>query len=134
MDSHACKTSMLWNWDVVDSCFIFEQWHIHSSQQYAESLVGIFFLVIFAEGLHRLSRAYDAYVLRRDKKKRSVFRVLKLSESERAARFRPTIMQQLIRSLFHCVGFSAAYLLMLAAMSYNGGVILTVLVSFSYLQ
>jgi hypothetical protein len=41
---------------------------------------------------------------------------------------RPTIFQQFIRSIFYFFQFSTAYLVMLAVMTHNGGVILAVFV------
>ncbi|KAF8218304.1 Ctr copper transporter [Mycena galopus ATCC 62051] len=130
-ETASCKLSMLWNWDTVDSCFISEQWHIHTIPQYAGSLLGLFLVVILLEGLRKMSRVYDRFILRRYQTRLAMASLGKLSETYRNNRsFKPTAFQQFIRSLFYFVQFSTAYLLMLAAMTHNGGVLLAVFVRF----
>ncbi|KAJ7621098.1 Ctr copper transporter family-domain-containing protein [Roridomyces roridus] len=111
-----CKMSMFWNWDTVDSCFITEQWHVQTTRQYAGTLIGVFLLVVVLEAFRRMSRAYDGFILRRYKDR--------VGQSNKE--FRPSLFQHLLRSLFYLVQFSAAYLLMLAAMTHNGGLILAI--------
>ena len=41
---------------------------------------------------------------------------------------RPTLVQQLIRSLFYVAQFGAGYMMMLLAMYYNGGIIFAIFV------
>ncbi|KAJ6460929.1 Ctr copper transporter family-domain-containing protein [Mycena sanguinolenta] len=126
-ETSPCKLSMLWNWDTIDSCFISEEWHIHTVQQYAGSLLGLFLVVILLEGFRRLSRKYDRFILRRYQIRLASASLGKISETFRNNQsFRPTSFQQLVRSLFYFIQFSAAYLLMLAAMTHNGGVILAI--------
>ncbi|KAJ6535910.1 Ctr copper transporter family-domain-containing protein [Mycena vulgaris] len=121
MSDKACKLSMLWNWDTVDACIISDQWHIHTIQQYAGTLTGIFLIVIILEGLRRMSRAYDRFILRRFQSR------AKFAERVRSDRpFSPSIVQHFIRTLLYFIQFGAAYLLMLAAMTHNGGVILAI--------
>ncbi|KAJ7822428.1 Ctr copper transporter family-domain-containing protein [Mycena leptocephala] len=127
MSNDTCKLSMLWNWDTVDSCFISEQWHIHTIQQYAGSLIALFLIVILLEGVRRLARVYDRFILRRYQSRLAHGILSKISETFRNNRpFKPTLIQQFIRSLFYFFQFSTAYLIMLAAMTHNGGVILAV--------
>ncbi|KAJ7176486.1 Ctr copper transporter [Mycena filopes] len=118
---------MLWNWDVVDSCFITEQWHIHTIRQYAGSLIGLFLVVVILEGVRKLARVYDRYILRRYQFRLANSSLTSISQSVRNNRpFRPTFFQQFVRSLFYFCQFSTAYLLMLATMTHNGGVILSI--------
>lgn len=49
------------------------------------------------------------------------------SPMPRALRLRPTLQQQIIRSLFHAIQFTSAYLLMLFAMYYNGYILLSII-------
>ncbi|KAJ7318127.1 Ctr copper transporter family-domain-containing protein [Mycena albidolilacea] len=126
-ETASCKLSMLWNWDTVDACFISEQWHIHNIQEYAGSLLALFLVVILLEGLRKVSRVYDRFILRRYQNRLASARFGKISDSFRNSKsFRPTIFQQFIRSIFYFFQFSTAYLVMLAAMTHNGGVILAV--------
>ncbi|KAK7053825.1 Ctr copper transporter family-domain-containing protein [Favolaschia claudopus] len=121
-----CKLSMLWNWDTVDACLVTEQWHIRTPRQYAGSLIGLFFVVVLLEGVRRLSRTYDRYVVRRYQSRLSIGRVSDSFKKKQGVS--PGIFAQVIRSLLYFIQFSTAYLLMLAAMSHNGGVILTIFI------
>lgn len=59
MGDSSCITSMLWNWNTIDSCFLSSSWHIESRGQFAGSVIGVFLLVVAIEGLRRLGREYD---------------------------------------------------------------------------
>jgi solute carrier family 31 (copper transporter), member 1 len=45
-----------------------------------------------------------------------------------ARKFRPDILQQVIRALFHMVQFAVAYFIMLLAMSYNGYIMISIII------
>jgi Ctr copper transporter family len=45
----------------------------------------------------------------------------------RAPRFRPTMLQQMIRSLLYALQFTGAYIVMLIAMTFNGFIILSII-------
>lgn len=47
--------------------------------------------------------------------------------SRRVPRFRPTVLQQLVRSLIYALQFTGAYLIMLIAMTFNGYLILAII-------
>ncbi|EHK97508.1 putative Copper transport protein ctr4 [Glarea lozoyensis 74030] len=51
-----CKISMLWNWNTIDSCM------------FAGSCIGVILLVMSLEFFRRLSREYDALILRQSQK------------------------------------------------------------------
>lgn len=55
---------MLWNWYTVDSCFLASTWHNKTKGAFAGSVIGVFILVILIEGLRRLAREYDRYLVR----------------------------------------------------------------------
>ncbi|KAL1742698.1 Ctr copper transporter family-domain-containing protein [Schizophyllum fasciatum] len=128
--SHACKISMMWNWNTIDACFISKQWHIRSKADYAGSIVGIFFLVILVEWTRRAAREYDRRIVRAyEARANSVAAgdsTGKLDIMPSRAPFRPTVVQQLIRSLFYVAQFGAGYMMMLLAMYYNGGIIFAI--------
>ncbi|KAL1666208.1 Ctr copper transporter family-domain-containing protein [Schizophyllum commune] len=127
---HACKISMMWNWNTIDACFISEQWHIRSKADYAGSIVGIFFLVILVEWTRRASREYDRRIVKEYEARASGVAAhdstAKLDAGASVAPFRPTLVQQLIRSLFYVAQFGAGYMMMLLAMYYNGGIIFAI--------
>lgn len=54
-----CKTSMLWNWNTIDACFISAQWHIRTTGAFVVSVLAVFALVILLEAVRRVARAYD---------------------------------------------------------------------------
>ncbi|KAL1686223.1 Ctr copper transporter family-domain-containing protein [Schizophyllum commune] len=136
---HACKISMMWNWNTIDACFISEQWHIRSKADYAGSIVGIFFLVILVEWTRRASREYDRRIVREYEAMVKGYEArasgvaahdstakLDAGASASLAPFRPTLVQQLIRSLFYVAQFGAGYMMMLLAMYYNGGILFAI--------
>lgn len=51
---------------------------------------------------------------------------MRLADRESDLDVSPSYAQQMIRSCFYGISFGTAYLLMLLAMSYNGGVILSI--------
>ncbi|KAG9118951.1 Copper Transporter integral membrane protein that functions in high affinity copper transport [Ceratobasidium sp. 392] len=58
-----CSISMLWNWYTIDSCFLSEQWHIHSKVGFAFSVIGIFLIVCAVEAVRRAARNYDRVIV-----------------------------------------------------------------------
>ncbi|WRT64962.1 uncharacterized protein IL334_001903 [Kwoniella shivajii] len=113
-----CQMSdMLWNWDVMNTCFLSSGWHITTRGAFAASCIGIIFIAILLELLRRVSRDYDRWILRQ----------LSTVTMKNYRPRRATPLQQLIRSLLHVAVFGVAYLLMLLAMSYNGYIIFSIL-------
>ncbi|GAA5889448.1 hypothetical protein JCM16303_005375, partial [Sporobolomyces ruberrimus] len=94
----------------------------------------IFFIVVTLEVVRRIGRDYDrkiraSYYRRETAALAAVASSSKVTLPESAlvpAPFRPSYAQQMIRSCFYGISFGTAYLLMLLAMSYNGGVILSI--------
>ncbi|QRV85625.1 copper transport protein CTR2 [Ceratobasidium sp. AG-Ba] len=99
--------SMLWNWEIKDSCFISEQWHITNEVGFAFSIIGIFLITFLIEGVRRAARNYDRMLTAKHTAQGKGDKV-------------PTLQEQLMRGAFYGVQFSAAYIIMLVAMSYNG--------------
>ncbi|KAH7333004.1 Ctr copper transporter family-domain-containing protein [Rhizoctonia solani] len=108
--THMCSVSILWNWEVVDSCFISDQWHVTNEVGFAFSIIGIFLITFLIEGLRRAARNYDRMLAAKHSGKLS----------KNGVPLRPTMSEQLVRGGFYGVQFSAAYVLMLIAMSFNG--------------
>ncbi|GAA5830298.1 hypothetical protein JCM3766R1_002859 [Sporobolomyces carnicolor] len=134
MSEGSCKISMIWNWNTIDACFISKQWRIRSTGDYVGSLIGIFFIVVALEMVRRFGRDYDrkirsAYYRRETAALAAVASSSKTDLPASAlvpAPFCPSYTQQIIRSAFYGISFGTAYILMLLAMSYNGGVILAI--------
>ncbi|KAL2421263.1 High-affinity copper transporter ctrC [Exophiala dermatitidis] len=129
-----CKISMLWNWNVKNACFLSRSWHITSNGMFAASCIGVAFLVVSLELLRRLSREYDVFILRQFQRNIAAaspdYKRPNCADSCRPgpqyATFRPTPLQQLVRSALHAATFGVAYIVMLLAMYYNGYIIISI--------
>lgn len=132
--SRANDWQMLWNWYTVDACFLAESWHIESEGMFAASCVGVAFLVVMLEFLRRLGKEYDSHMYQQFQRRAT------LAFSNRGdpatpciqqptfVTFRPTPLQQLIRSVIHMASFAVAYLIMLLAMYFNGYIIISIFI------
>lgn len=147
---------MLWNWNVVDACFLSEGWHITNRGMFAATCIGIGLLAVLLEALRRVNRQYDTFLysqLRQvpmssssdsgvnssldlttgptESKTGRFSGVLRTPRSLRkhsgTAKKRITPIQQFVRVVLHVFIFGIAYLLMLLAMYYNGYVIISIL-------
>ncbi|GAA5932983.1 copper transporter family protein [Sporobolomyces koalae] len=134
MSEGGCKISMIWNWNTIDACFISKQWRVRSVGDYVGSLIGIFFIVVALEMLRRFGRDYDRRI-RAAYWRRETAALAAVASSSKTelpasalvpAPFCPSYAQQVVRSVFYGISFGTAYILMLLAMSYNGGVILAI--------
>ncbi|KAI1580006.1 high affinity copper transporter [Pyrenophora tritici-repentis] len=65
---NGCKISMLWNWNVLDTCFMSSSWHIHSTTTFGISCVGIVLLAILIEFLRHAGKEYDGFIVAQHKK------------------------------------------------------------------
>lgn len=140
-------SQMLWNWNVMNTCFISKHWQITSKGMFAGSCIGVILLVIALEFLRRLSKEYDRFLIKqhvarfRDAPSSAPVAVAAKPEkpaggesvtSQEAARpvppFRPSVLQQAIRALLHLAQFAVAYIVMLLAMYYNGYFIICIFI------
>jgi copper transporter 1 len=128
---------MLWNWYTIDACFISTSWHVTTTGGFAASCIGAMLMVVLLEGLRRMSREYDDWILRDFQSRIRSVEYTTLSahgSGERAAStsnsmvFRATPIQQLIRAILHAATFGLAYLIMLLAMYYNGYIIICIFI------
>lgn len=144
----SCKISMLWNWNTIDSCFIAKSWHIKSNGMFAGCCIGVIFLVLTLEGLRRMGKEYDRFLLAQHT--RSLASATTTTSSSNSSTdpgkladlghtnqsvartsaplFRPSILQQAIRALLHMLQFAVAYFVMLLAMYYNGYMIICIFI------
>lgn len=146
MDSgaHACKISMLWNWDTLDTCFVSSSWKNTSQGMFAGSCIGVLFLVISLEFLRRAGKEFDRYLVSQQNKL-SLARVasdpspssgfVNKDGPDATTRsvvpqqsFRPNFLQQLVRALLHMLQFAVAYFIMLLAMYYNGYILICIFI------
>ncbi|KUI69262.1 Copper transport protein ctr4 [Cytospora mali] len=142
-----CNTSMLWNWYTIDSCFLAESWHVSSQGAFAASCIGTILLVMVLEALRRFGREYDDWILRGFQARAATLSDCSSSRNNgsvakvgfettvSAARvdgrlvvFRASPLQQVIRSVIHAVSLGVAYIVMLLVMSYNGYIIICVII------
>ncbi|KAF2029871.1 Ctr-domain-containing protein [Setomelanomma holmii] len=140
MGNSTCKMEMLWNWNVVDSCFLASSWHITNNAMFAASCVGAAFLVVALEFLRRVGHEYDAYLLRQFQRQLRVQQAalvnaipanccdgLPSTLGTQYAAFRASGLQQLVRAIIHGVTLSLAYIVMLLIMYYNGYIFISVI-------
>jgi copper transporter 1 len=135
MRSGKCLTSqMLWNWETIDNCLISSQWRITSNAQFAGSCIGIILMAMSLQLLRRLTKEYDARILRDHQRKMENCKPQESKESDLTrrsgssfsvkmnqlmhsghdpGRFRPNPIQQLVRALLHMSQFMVAYFIML---------------------
>ncbi|OHE90955.1 ctr copper transporter [Colletotrichum orchidophilum] len=129
--STGCKISMLWNWNVKDSCFISSQWKITSNGMFAGSCIGVILLVMVLEALRRAVKEYDRYLIKAHRQRYASAGAASPSSASAddhakgpsgsaaaiAAHvvppFRPNVLQQAVRALIHMCQFAVAYFVML---------------------
>jgi copper transporter 1 len=97
------------------------------------------------EFLRRASKEYDRYLVTQAQLKQQSAQPTPESHSETGTgkpvvattvtprgagtlKFRPNILQQIIRALFHAVQFAVAYFIMFLAMYYNGYIIISIII------
>ncbi|KAJ1309356.1 hypothetical protein OPQ81_006135 [Rhizoctonia solani] len=116
----SCTMNMLWNWQTIDACFVSAQWHVRSKVGFAFSVIGVFLIVLGIEACRRTARDYDRWI--------ATQRKIRFNNNASITQWdlKPTWKEQVVRGLFYGVQFSAAYILMLIAMSYNGFVLFAI--------
>ncbi|THX39622.1 Ctr-domain-containing protein [Aureobasidium pullulans] len=152
MGMGSCKISMMWNWNTIDACFISESWHITSNGMFAGSCIGVILLVMVLELLRRLAKEHDRVILAHHRrlvasttnenpanecacpttvstsKAASTATASALATGIKTRAFKPTLPQQMVRALLHCLQFAVAYFIMLLAMYYNGYLIICIFI------
>ncbi|KAF1808299.1 Ctr copper transporter, partial [Eremomyces bilateralis CBS 781.70] len=135
--------TMLWNWNVMDACFLSKSWHITSKGMFAGSCIGVILLVMVLELLRRLGKEYDRLILRQHQTAIGIAPACPNPNTAvtgaaavgavtactgPTATFRPNVLQQAIRALLHMLQFAVAYFVMLLAMYYNGYIIICIFI------
>ncbi|KAF1832320.1 Ctr copper transporter [Decorospora gaudefroyi] len=143
---------MLWNWNVIDTCFLSSSWHVTSRGMFAGSCIGVILLVIVLEFLRRAGKEYDRYIVAQHAtsllaavpssaaslsdvngnngtNKTQVAATTSASCVGRVGgKFRPGLVQQAVRALLHMCQFAVAYFIMLLAMYYNGYILICIFI------
>lgn len=129
---------MLWNWNTIDACFIAQSWQITSRGVFAGSCIGVVLLVVTLELLRRAGKEYDRYLVRQHRAHYPLYnKVGGLSLGGQdvttpdvvcAPAFRPSVLQQIARSILYVLQFGVGYFVMLLAMYYNGYFIICILI------
>jgi copper transporter 1 len=131
---------MLWNWNVIDSCFLASSWHITNNAMFAASCVGAAMLVVCLEFLRRVGHEYDAHLVRQFerqmRRQQAALMNGRLADccdgpittvGTQYATFRASALQQLVRAVIHGITLGVAYIVMLLIMHYNGYIFISVI-------
>jgi len=125
--------------------FIAKSWHVTSKGMFAGCCIGVILLVMSLEFLRRASREYDRFIVRGAQRQHHQITSSTEIDSTTASsstkpaqahvttrqipqQFRPSLLQQGIRALFHMIQFAVAYFIMLLAMYYNGYIIISIII------
>ena len=122
--------------------FIAKSWRITSKGMFAGSCIGVILLVIALEALRRAGKEYDRYIVAQHLASinsttsdgssaasgNSKTPVTTTRCTPTVQNFRPSVVQQAIRSLLHMLQFAVAYFVMLLAMYYNGYIIICIFI------
>jgi copper transporter 1 len=116
---------------------------------FAGTCIGVIALVVALDAFRRLSKEYDALIIRKhfakssaatqhstasvpssDNGKGSPAPITRYISSAATCQqtFRPSVLQQAVRALLHMVQFAVAYFIMLLAMYYNGYIIICIFI------
>ncbi|CEI67979.1 unnamed protein product [Fusarium venenatum] len=129
-----CQMSMLWNWNTVDSCFIASSWQVTNNGMMAASCIGVGLLVVVLEVLRLMAKKFDLHIAHAMRRHVTV-----LSKSQRLVSekntslptdivIRASPLQQIVRAVLYAVTFGVAYFVMLLAMSFNGYIIISIII------
>lgn len=137
-DMNMCKMNMLFNWDVENVCIVFEWWRIETPFGLLLSSLVIAGIAAGYEFLRASSRAYDNQLLAADKKKDTSRRMdLEDDHSENESLLASTFVRQttnmsqqqrVTRSVFYAILVAISFWLMLVFMTYNGFLMLSVVI------
>lgn len=120
---------------------------------FAGSCIGVILLVMVLELLRRLAREHDRMILAHHRrlvastttnenppnecacpttvstsKAASTATASALATGIKTRAFKPTLPQQMVRALLHCLQFAVAYFIILLAMYYNGYLIICIFI------
>ncbi|KAG5291399.1 high affinity copper transporter [Histoplasma ohiense] len=140
---NGCKISMLWNWTVLNACFVSSQWRITSTAMFVGSCIGVILLVMLLQFLRRASYEFDRYVAGKSNfytgrlqrvitsPKQTSPGLESPTEASANAIKRPlsrSLLQHTAKSMLFTMQFGLAYFIMLLAMYYNGFIYISILI------
>lgn len=147
---------MLWNWTVLDACFLTESWQTRTRAQFAGTVIGVFLMVVAIQGVHKVGREYDRRLVDVRLARAALLKarseqlgdspkldieanqacevqpntLAKSSSSTLAApiavKVVPTWSEQTLRGLIHGVAFTGSFLTMLLGMYFNGFILFAI--------
>ncbi|KAL4914365.1 Ctr copper transporter family-domain-containing protein [Aspergillus aurantiobrunneus] len=126
----SCSSDMIWNWKVIDACFLSSSWHVTTKATFAVSCIGVALLAITLEFLRRVSTEYEEGLQRQFHR----YAVAQLDDppvcgaAPSVATYRASPIQQITRAVLHVAQFGVAYILMMIAMHYNGYMVISILI------
>ncbi|KIM26969.1 hypothetical protein M408DRAFT_330333 [Serendipita vermifera MAFF 305830] len=144
MTNARCSMYMLWNTNIIDTCVVFRQWHIHNNFQFILSFLAIVALGCSYEWLRDLQRRYDRKVaielINSGKGKNAVSQntgaiVLQADEDEliplvsKATQGIPVpLTARVTRAVLYGASVFVSFFLMLVFMTYNAYLILATVI------
>ncbi|KAK9321127.1 Ctr copper transporter family-domain-containing protein [Lipomyces orientalis] len=117
-----CNMNMLFTWDVKNICIVFQGWRIYNKVTLAFSFVGIVGLGIGYEFLREMTRRYEAFIATPGRRDELLPLMVTKYIPDRCIRDR------LVVSLLYALQVLYSFFLMLVFMSYNGLMMLAVVV------
>ncbi|KAA1472832.1 Ctr-domain-containing protein [Dentipellis sp. KUC8613] len=117
-----CSMHMLWNTQIVDTCVVFQQWHISSKFTFALSFFAIIAISVGYEWLRAYQRSVDeriALALSRGKGR---------DRGLGGAVVPVPLFQRLLRAVLYGASVFISFFLMLVFMTYNAYLILAVVI------
>lgn len=122
--------------------FLTESWHIGSNGAFAATCIGTILLVMAMEALRRLGKEYDDWILRgfqaraasttaANTSSKSATKTTVIASDSTGLRtvvFRASPLQQAVRAVLHAISLGVAYIVMLLVMSFNGYLIICVII------
>ncbi|KAI8881465.1 Ctr copper transporter [Backusella circina FSU 941] len=124
-----CKTNMIFNWQIEDTCVVFEWWHIKGPFTFIISCVGVALIAAFYEWLRAYSNCIEY------KWKEAAFLAAAARDEqeeqheERTALFyhhQLSRKREGIKSIYYAILVAISFWLMLVFMTYNGYLMMAV--------
>ncbi|KAI8341546.1 Ctr copper transporter family-domain-containing protein [Blakeslea trispora] len=142
----SCDMNMLFNWQTQHVCIVFEWWHVHNAAELFLSCIAVFCVAMAYEYLHVWTAQWDEQRSQAEKKRLSEQRMLVNGLEDEEAIVHPTSTtdflrkdlskkahtikqarhQHLLRSILYAALVAISFWLMLVFMTYNGYLMIAV--------